>query len=63
MRTLENCGRGAGELSIVLVEQNSRVALAFSERITVLDKGRVVYDGPSALLSADPERLAQVIGV
>jgi branched-chain amino acid transport system ATP-binding protein len=53
--------RGEQELSIVLVEQNSRVALAFSERIAVLDKGRVVYDGRSADLRADPERLAQLI--
>ena len=32
-------------LSIVLVEQNSRVALGFSERTVVMDKGRIVYDG------------------
>ena len=55
--------RGAGGLSIVLVEQNSRVALAFAERIVVLDKGRIAYDGPSATLRADPDRLAQLIGV
>ncbi len=55
--------RAEGGLSIVLVEQNSRVALAFSERIAVLARGRVVYDGPSAALAADPERLAQLIGV
>jgi branched-chain amino acid transport system ATP-binding protein len=50
-------------LSIVLVEQNSRVALAFSPRTVIMDKGRVVYDGASAALQADPERLAQLIGV
>jgi branched-chain amino acid transport system ATP-binding protein len=55
--------RGEGALSIVLVEQNSRVALAFSSRTVVMDKGRVVYDGESAALSADPERLAALIGV
>ena len=55
--------RGEGALSIVLVEQNSRVALAFSARTVVLDKGRIVYDGASAALSADPERLAKLIGV
>ena len=55
--------RGEGGLAIVLVEQNSRVALAFSERIAVLDKGRIVYDGASAALRADPERLAQLVGV
>ena len=55
--------RAEGALSIVLVEQNSRVALAFSARTVVMDKGRVVYDGPSAALAADPERLAKLIGV
>ena len=55
--------RNEGGLSIVLVEQNSRVALEFSARCVVMDKGRIVYDGESATLRADPERLAQLIGV
>jgi branched-chain amino acid transport system ATP-binding protein len=55
--------RAEGALSIVLVEQNSRVALAFSARTVVMDKGRIVYDGASAALAADPERLAKLIGV
>jgi branched-chain amino acid transport system ATP-binding protein len=55
--------RGESALSIVLVEQNSRVALAFSARIVVMNKGRIVFDGESAALSTDPERLAQLIGV
>jgi branched-chain amino acid transport system ATP-binding protein len=52
-----------GALSIVLVEQNSRVALAFSPRTVILDKGRIVYDGASEPLAADPERLAKLIGI
>jgi branched-chain amino acid transport system ATP-binding protein len=52
-----------GALSTVLVEQNSRVALAFSPRTVVMAKGRIVYDGPSDALRADPERLTQLIGV
>ncbi len=55
--------RGERALSIMLVEQNSRVALAFSARVVVMAKGRIVYDGASAPLSADPERLAQLVGV
>jgi branched-chain amino acid transport system ATP-binding protein len=51
------------ELSIILVEQNSRVALQFSPRAIVMDKGRIVYDGDSATLRADQERLAQLIGI
>jgi len=55
--------RGDSGLSIILVEQNSRVALGFSDRCVVLDKGRIVYDGASAALRDDPERLAKLIGV
>ena len=55
--------RGESALSIVLVEQNSRVALSFSPRTVILDKGRIVYDGESGPLSADPERLAKLIGI
>jgi branched-chain amino acid transport system ATP-binding protein len=55
--------RAESPLSIVLVEQNSRVALAFSVRTVVMDKGRIVYDGESDALRADPDRLAQLIGV
>ena len=55
--------RAAGGLSIILVEQNSRVALEFSPRTVVMDKGRIVYDGDSAPLRADPDRLAKIIGV
>ena len=51
------------ELSIILVEQNSRVALNFSPRTVILDKGRIVYDGESEPLRADPDRLAQLIGI
>jgi branched-chain amino acid transport system ATP-binding protein len=55
--------RAEDALSIILVEQNSRVALNFSPRTVVLDKGRIVYDGESAPLSADAERLAKLIGI
>ena len=55
--------RADSELSIILVEQNSRVALTFSPRTVILDKGRIVYDGESEPLRADPERLAKLIGI
>ncbi|MFZ2068904.1 MAG: ABC transporter ATP-binding protein [Xanthobacteraceae bacterium] len=55
--------RADSELSIILVEQNSRVALNFSPRTIILDKGRIVYDGESEPLRADPDRLAQLIGI
>jgi branched-chain amino acid transport system ATP-binding protein len=55
--------RAESALSIILVEQNSRVALNFSPRTIILDKGRIVYDGESEPLRADPERLAKLIGI
>jgi branched-chain amino acid transport system ATP-binding protein len=55
--------RAESGLSIILVEQNSRVALAFSARTVILDKGRIVYDGQSEPLRADAERLARLIGI
>jgi branched-chain amino acid transport system ATP-binding protein len=55
--------RDEGGLSIVLVEQNSRVALTVSARTVILDKGRIVYDGESAPLRDDPDRLARLIGI
>ena len=53
--------RAEGGLSIVLVEQNSRVALEFSARTVVMDKGRIAYDGASERLRADPEYLASLV--
>ena len=50
-------------LSIVLVEQNSRVALGFSERTLVMDRGRIVYDGAASALRDDPEKLARLVGI
>jgi len=53
--------RSEGGLSIVLVEQNSRVALDFCERAVVMDRGRIVYDGPAKRLRQDPDTLASLI--
>ncbi len=53
----------AGELSMVLVEQNTRLALDIAPRVAVMDRGRIVYDGASATLRDDPARLEQLIGV
>ena len=55
--------RNESDLSIILVEQNSRVALAFSPRTLVMDRGRIVYDGASEVLQRDHAMLDQLIGV
>ena len=50
-------------LTIVLVEQHARLALAFAARAVILDRGRVVYDGASQTLLDDPEKLSELIAV
>jgi branched-chain amino acid transport system ATP-binding protein len=50
-------------LSILLVEQHSGIALDFSERTVVLNRGRIVYDGTSAELRSDRGLLDSLIGV
>jgi branched-chain amino acid transport system ATP-binding protein len=49
--------------AMVLVEQHARLALEFSARAVILDRGRIVYDGDSRTLLDDPQKLAQLIGV
>ena len=55
--------RADDRLAILLVEQHARLALGFADDAAVLDRGRVVYDGPSRVLLDDPQRLADLIGV
>ncbi len=50
-------------LTILLVEQYARIALEFAARAVVLDRGRIVYDGPSRPLLDDSEHLARLFGV
>ena len=40
--------------TILLVEQNAHAALGHSDRAYVLETGRIVMEGPSAQLAADP---------
>ena len=40
--------------TILLVEQNARMALAISDRAYVLERGRIVLEGPAKDLAADP---------
>jgi len=53
----------AGGLAIILVEQNSRLALEIAPRAVVMDRGHIVYDGSSETLRNDPAKLEQFIGV
>jgi branched-chain amino acid transport system ATP-binding protein len=55
--------RDEESLTIILVEQNSRVALGFAERCLVMNRGRIVHDGQAAQLRADRALLDSLIGV
>jgi branched-chain amino acid transport system ATP-binding protein len=50
-------------LAIVLVEQHARLALEFTDHTVVLDRGKLVHASDSRTLIADPDRLAELIGV
>ena len=52
-----------GRLALVLIEQHARIALEFAPEAIVLDRGRVVYSGPSRELLDAPEQLDRLIGV
>jgi branched-chain amino acid transport system ATP-binding protein len=47
----------------VLVEQNTRLALDISPRIVVMNRGRIIYDGPSEDLKQNRHELDRLIGV
>ena len=50
-------------LSIILVEQNVRLALELADRAVLLNTGRVVFDGTPAELHADPTIIDRHLGV
>jgi branched-chain amino acid transport system ATP-binding protein len=49
--------RAADDLALLLVEQHARRALELTQQAIVLDRGRVVFSGPSSELLAAPSRL------
>jgi branched-chain amino acid transport system ATP-binding protein len=55
--------RAEDGLALVLVEQHARLALEFSARAVIMDRGKVVYDEASRALLDDPRLLATLIGV
>jgi branched-chain amino acid transport system ATP-binding protein len=51
------------ELALLVVEQHARIALELTQTAVVLDRGIIVYSGPSRHLLQEPERLDGLIGV
>jgi branched-chain amino acid transport system ATP-binding protein len=54
--------RDSGNFGIILVEQYVNLALNFAPRTIVLDRGRITYDGRSADLAVDAEKMTAYFG-
>jgi branched-chain amino acid transport system ATP-binding protein len=50
-------------IAVLLVEQNPLAALAVSDRVYVMDKGRIVHHGEAAALAQDPVLRQRLLGV
>jgi len=50
-------------ISVLLVEQNVRAAVAIADRAYVLDDGKIVYSGEAAEFAKDEERVRSLAGV
>ena len=49
-------------MSVLLVEQNVRVALEIADHAFVLENGHIVYSGAAAELGADEDRIQALAG-
>ena len=50
-------------ISTLIVDRNYRAVLAHTDRCLVMEKGRIVHQGASPALAADPGQLARYLGV
>ncbi len=50
-------------MAVILVEQHARQILPITRQAIVLERGRIVYQGPSKTLAADPGLLGRWLGV
>jgi len=48
-------------LAVMLVEQHAKLALEVTQNALVLNRGRIAYNGASADLLADPQRLTSLV--
>jgi branched-chain amino acid transport system ATP-binding protein len=51
------------DLTILMVEQQAEIALEFAPETIILDRGRIIYSGPSAPLLADEQLRASYLGL
>ena len=50
-------------LAVLLVEQHVELALEFSHRVIVMDRGQIVYDNSSGAETPDPRRIEALTGL
>jgi branched-chain amino acid transport system ATP-binding protein len=50
-------------ISVLLVEQQAKLALEISDRVYVIDRGRMVYEGNAQALLHDKPRRRELIGI
>ena len=62
LRSIARVVRDEG-MSAIIVEQNPKLILPITQRAVVLDRGRVVHEGDSATLLAEPQRLESWLSV
>lgn len=53
----------AGNLSILIVEQNLNLALSVADRVYIMNKGRIVHEASAKELSEDKETQHRLLGV
>jgi branched-chain amino acid transport system ATP-binding protein len=53
----------AGTMAVILVEQHAELALSLARRAVVMERGRIVHDGPSPALLADRATLDRWLAV
>ncbi len=50
-------------LAVLLVEQHVDLALEFSDRVVVMDRGQIVYDNAAGLTAPDRRRIEELAGL
>ena len=55
--------RGETNLAVLLVEQHVDLALEFSDRVVVMDRGQIVYDNAAGLTVPDRRRIEELAGL